>query len=115
MPNGEFESVNILRPAEGKEDPLLALLKKNIKIIEHMMLQWHQKLGHLNPTDITKLAVDPCLEMRIKSGRALPFCKTCVQAKMTHPTFTPMMRTVKPAMRFFMDFAGGSYDTTCYR
>ncbi|EDN03936.1 predicted protein [Histoplasma mississippiense (nom. inval.)] len=107
MPNGEFEPANILRPAEGKEDPLLALPKKDVKIIEHTMLQWHQKLGHLNPADIAKLAADPRLGMRIKGGRALPFCKTCVQAKMARPTFAPMTRTVKPAMRFFVDLAGG--------
>ncbi|OJD12430.1 hypothetical protein ACJ73_09351 [Blastomyces percursus] len=104
MPNGEYEPTNTLHT---QEDPTLALPKTDVKVVELTMKQWHQKLGHLNPADIAKMAADPRVGMRIIGDRGSPFCKVCIQAKMTRPTFAPMTRATKRAMRFFIDLAGG--------
>ncbi|EDN10314.1 predicted protein [Histoplasma mississippiense (nom. inval.)] len=106
LSNGKFEPVNAMAD-DRTTDAILALPNNDIKVIELTMTQWHQKLGHLNPADIARMAADPRLGMRIIGQRALPFCKVCVQAKMTRPTFAPMTRATKPAMRLFIDLAGG--------
>ncbi|EGC48719.1 nucleolar protein NOP2 [Histoplasma capsulatum var. duboisii H88] len=106
LSNGKFEPANAMTD-DSATDAIMALPKNDIKVIELTMMQWHQKLGHLNPADIAKMAADPRLGMRIIGQRTLPFCKVCVQAKMTRPTFAPMIRATKPAMRLFIDLAGG--------
>ncbi|EER40328.1 conserved hypothetical protein [Histoplasma capsulatum H143] len=106
MPNGNFEPVNTAQEKDG----ILALPRVDKKVMELTIMQWHQKLGHLNPADIAKMAADPRLGMWIKGPRALPFCKVCVQAKMKRPTFAPMSRAVKPAVRFFVDLAATGWE-----
>ncbi|EGC41375.1 nucleolar protein NOP2 [Histoplasma capsulatum var. duboisii H88] len=88
--NGKFKSVNIITD-DSATDAIMTLLKNDIKIIELTMMQWHQKLEHLNFMNIVKMAADSCLEIRIIDQQTLLFCKICVQVKMIHSIFTSMI------------------------
>ncbi|EDN05370.1 predicted protein [Histoplasma mississippiense (nom. inval.)] len=64
LSNGKFEPVNAVVD-DNPSDAILALPNNDIKVVELTMAQWHQKLEHLNPADISRMAADPHLGMRI--------------------------------------------------
>ena len=72
------------------------------------LMEWHQRLVHLNPAAILKLARDPNSGIVIKGSKTLGFCDVCHKAKQTRKVSrTPMPRATKPLARIHIDIAGG--------
>ena len=72
------------------------------------LMEWHQRLVHLNAADILKLAKDPKSGVAIKGSKTLGFCEVCQQAKQTRKvSHTPMPRATRPLTRIHVDIAGG--------
>ncbi|KAJ5619407.1 hypothetical protein N7510_003391 [Penicillium lagena] len=76
------------------------------------MTEWHQRLSHLNPRDILKLAKASII--KIKGRKTLPFCDVCRQAKQTRRiNKTTAYRATKPLSRVHIDIAGGGRTLAC--
>jgi GAG-pre-integrase domain/gag-polypeptide of LTR copia-type len=72
------------------------------------LLQWHERLGHLNARDILRLARQPLSGIKIKGSKTLPFCSTCQKAKQTRKVnHAAAPRATKPMRRLHIDMAGG--------
>jgi hypothetical protein len=72
------------------------------------LMEWHQRLAHLNAADILKLARDPNSGIVIKGSKILGFCDICHKAKQTRKVSrTSMPRATKPLARIHIDIAGG--------
>ena len=72
------------------------------------LMEWHQRLAHLNAADILKLARDPKSGVSVKGPKTLGFCEICQQAKQTRKiSHKPMPRTSRPLARIHVDIAGG--------
>lgn len=72
------------------------------------MIDWHRRLAHLGAADILRLASDPASPVAISGPKELPFCETCVKAKMTR-SYSKKARTrmTAPLARIHMDIVGG--------
>ena len=76
-------------------------------IREDTMMNWHQRLGHLNAYDICVLAKDPQLEIKIKGVKKLGFCKICKKVKQTQRPFQSATQATRLGYQVFIDLAGG--------